>query len=292
MICAATSLLLVILTTLLASGQTLRPPSRPSCSRRLPKSMAWGAWSLFAAATAAKNALPRIPASSACRVLGFLTSAKKVTPWRYFPRFGGEKGISLWAGACREEAGPLRKCVSSRSGLAGFRQTKSAKPLEEARPPCKGKVCELRKGGEGVSLRHYESVLVWCPNCATWRTKVFKGTGLCLVCRLRSRVDRCRRRCEEALLELPDEARAEFLSKQFKRGSSIPPKPKMEKRQTAPRNTRGAGARRRTLSPSRNGRSRISGEWPNAEKARLYRIREKAKGAEERGCGDRANGYA
>ena len=152
--------------------------------------------------------------------------------------------------------------------------------LGRSKASVQSKVCELRKGGEGVSLRHYESVLVWCPNCATWRTKVFKGTGLCLVCRLRSRVDRCRRRCEEALLELPDEARAEFLSKQFKRGSIIPPKPKMKKAD-------GSSEYERRRCEEEN--AVAIEEWEvsylrrmaNAEKARLYRIREKAKGAEK-----------
>lgn len=39
--------------------------------------------------------------------------------------------------------------------------------LGRSKASVQSKVCELRKGGEGVSLRHYESVLVWCPNCAT-----------------------------------------------------------------------------------------------------------------------------
>ena len=91
----------------------------------------------------------------------------------------------------------------------------------------KSKAAELRRDGQEVSLRFYKSELVWCPNCATWRTKVFRATGMCLVCRLKERVGRAERKCEEALAGLPDEARAEFLSKQRKRGSAIPLKPKV-----------------------------------------------------------------
>lgn len=91
----------------------------------------------------------------------------------------------------------------------------------------KSKAAELRRSGQKVSLRFYESELVWCPNCATWRTKVFRATGMCLVCRLKKRVGRAERKCEEALAALPDETRAEFLSKQHKRGSAVPLKPKV-----------------------------------------------------------------
>ena len=63
---------------------------------------------------------------------------------------------------------------------------------------------------------------------------MFKGTGLCLVCRLRSRVDRCRRRCEEENAVAIEEWEVSYLRR-----------------------------------------------MANAEKARLYRIREKAKGAEK-----------
>ena len=218
MICAATSLLLVILTTLLASGQTLRPPSRPSCSRRYPID-GLGAWSLFAAATAAKNALPRIPASSACRVLGFLTSAKKVTPWRYSLALVARREF-LMGGSMPRRSWTTSEVRFLKKWAGRISANEICEALGRSKASVQSKVCELRKGGEGVSLRHYESVLVWCPNCATWRTKVFKGTGLCLVCRLRSRVDRCRRRCEEALLSFLRSARG-ILSKQFKRGSSI-----------------------------------------------------------------------
>ena len=140
----------------------------------------------------------------------------------------------------------------------------------------RSKVGELRRCGADVSLRYYESKLVWCPNCATWRTRVFGRTGTCLVCRLRERVARSERRCEEALASLPDEARAEFLSKQFKRGSVASPMPRAD----APE-----GASRYEATKAEAEHAVLVEHWEvdhlrkmaNAEKMRLSRIRKKAR---------------
>ena len=144
----------------------------------------------------------------------------------------------------------------------------------------RGKARELRKEGREISLRFYESNLVWCSNCATWRTKVFSKTGACLVCRLRERVDRAKAKCDGALSALPDEARAEFLSKQSKRGSCPPQKPKL----VSPRDNSPYEVKKAQVA-----NALAAEEWQvaylrkmaNAEKTRLLRIRRKAKDAEK-----------
>lgn len=97
--------------------------------------------------------------------------------------------------------------------------------LDRSESSIKAKAAELRRRGMEVSLRYYESDLVWCPKCATWRTKVFKRSGECIVCRLKERLARQEEKCSVSLSEMPDDARAAFLAKQFKRGSIVPPKP-------------------------------------------------------------------
>ena len=142
----------------------------------------------------------------------------------------------------------------------------------------KSKAAELRRSGQKVSLRFYESKLVWCPNCATWRTKVFRATGMCLVCRLKERVGRAERKCEEALAALPDEARAEFLSKQRKRGSAVPLKPKIV---PPTGNTPYEAMKYQADSAAATELWEVAclRRMANAEKTRLSRIRRKAEKA-------------
>lgn len=140
----------------------------------------------------------------------------------------------------------------------------------------RSKAGELRRRGADVSLRCYESKLVWCPNCATWRTKVFGRSGTCLVCRLRERVARSERRCEEALASLPDEARAEFLSKQFKRGSAAPPRPRADAAEGASRYEAARSEAEFAVLVERWEVARLR-RMANAEKMRLSRIRRKAR---------------
>lgn len=150
------------------------------------------------------------------------------------------------------------------------------KDLGRTEASVRSKAAELRRSGQEMSLRFYESKLVWCPSCATWRTKVFGATGMCLVCRLKERVARAESKCEEALAALPDEARAEFLSKQHKRGSGIPLKPKVVPPLS---NTPYDSMKFQADSAVAAERWEVAclRKMANAEKTRLSRIRRKAE---------------
>ena len=148
--------------------------------------------------------------------------------------------------------------------------------LGRSEPSVRSKAADLRANGMRISLKHYESPLVWCPSCATWRTKVFKRTGECLVCRLEERVDRAKRRCDEALDGLSDEARAEFLSKQFIKGSSIPPRPALKHAESLSAYERAKRDAEHAVLVERWEAARLR-KMANAEKTRLSRIRRKAR---------------
>lgn len=134
----------------------------------------------------------------------------------------------LGQGIAMAEIRPTRKPWTT-SDVKRLQEWAGRRPLSEicedldrTEASVTSKANELRKNGVNISLRFYRSKLVWCPNCATWRTRAFKKSGNCLVCRLKERVARAERKCEEALAALPDKTRAEFLSKQYKRGCSVP----------------------------------------------------------------------
>ncbi len=90
--------------------------------------------------------------------------------------------------------------------------------LDRSESSIKAKAAELRRRGMEVSLRYYESDLVWCPKCATWRTKVFKRSGECIVCRLKERLARQEEKCSVSLSEMPDDAGQLFLPNSSKEG--------------------------------------------------------------------------
>ncbi len=100
-----------------------------------------------------------------------------------------------------------------------------AKQLKRSEAAIRAKTSKLKKDGYDISLKHYESKLVWCPTCATWRSKLFKRTGECRVCRTRDRLQRNERRCQLAIDALPADKRAQYLTHSRGFGGSLPTKP-------------------------------------------------------------------
>lgn len=132
----------------------------------------------------------------------------------------------------------------------------------------------LRKLGFEVSLRYYKNSLAWCPQCATWRSRIFKTTGLCLVCRLRNRLNRCKQDCERALDNLSEEERSDFLRHSLKKGSLIPPRPSKPK----PKNSSFYESEKAEAIYALDMEKRevvLLSRQINAEKSRLLRIRSK-----------------
>jgi len=97
--------------------------------------------------------------------------------------------------------------------------------LDRSEASVKSKASRLRKQNGCLSLRHFKSKLVWCPRCATLRTKLFSKTGHCMVCRLRDRHSRIVDDCETALLSLGEEHRFYYEVYEGYRQSSLPKRP-------------------------------------------------------------------
>jgi len=78
----------------------------------------------------------------------------------------------------------------------------------------------------GLSLRCYRSKLVWCDECASWRTSVSYTMGRCKVCALRDRLNRCEEACAKTLKLLSPQQRARYQSFDDKRQPrALPHKP-------------------------------------------------------------------
>lgn len=74
----------------------------------------------------------------------------------------------------------------------------------------RSKAAELRKQGEALSLRVFESPLHWCLHCATWRKRIFHIDGKCNICRLKERLEKSEERCRKELDKLPLSARIQY----------------------------------------------------------------------------------
>lgn len=159
----------------------------------------------------------------------------------------------------------------------------------------RSKVTQMRKNGESISLAYFESSLVWCPQCATWRTKLFKRSGLCPVCRLQERLEKNERKCDEALTCLASSQRQNYIRSLQYLGSDFPPKPIRCKYSQKTRFQQ-VKSDDDYLVAVESWESACLKKRINAAKTRLMRIREKTgsnplKGADQKDrCGDRQAG--
>ena len=78
---------------------------------------------------------------------------------------------------------------------------------------------KMRAKRLGLSLRAPVWGLVWCDECATWRTSVSERTGRCRVCEMRHRTEGREAACAEALAAMTPEQRALYASTEARRGT-------------------------------------------------------------------------
>lgn len=94
-------------------------------------------------------------------------------------------------------------------------------------------VRELRLHGVDVTLRCFRPRLVWCDECASWRTCLDARTGKCRVCTMRDRLAGREDACAEALASMDPAARAVYEKSEAKRMTrKIPQRP--VKRESCP----------------------------------------------------------
>lgn len=87
---------------------------------------------------------------------------------------------------------------------------------------------KTRASRMGISLRVPVWGLVWCDECATWRTELSPMTGRCRVCDLKHATARHEAACAEVMEKLPQKRRALYASTEAGRGSrrKLPPAPR------------------------------------------------------------------
>ncbi|RDB63652.1 hypothetical protein [Eggerthella sinensis] len=84
----------------------------------------------------------------------------------------------------------------------------------------------------GLSLRCCRTRLVWCDECASWRSALDRD-GRCRVCRMRSQLAGREAACAGALAAMTPEQRAVYAESESRRATrSFPPRPR--KRESCP----------------------------------------------------------
>lgn len=86
-----------------------------------------------------------------------------------------------------------------------------------------------------VSLRCCRVRLVWCAECASWRSETDRRTGRCRVCRMREQLAGREAACAEELAAMTPAQRAVYETSEAKRGTrpaSLGPRPR--KRESCP----------------------------------------------------------
>lgn len=80
----------------------------------------------------------------------------------------------------------------------------------------------------GLSLRCCRVRLVWCAECASWRSEVDRRTGRCRVCRMREQLAGREAACVEEYMAMTPAQRKAYDKEEAKRGtrpSSLGPRP-------------------------------------------------------------------
>lgn len=86
-----------------------------------------------------------------------------------------------------------------------------------------------------LSLRCYRPKLVWCDECASWRSYLNKRTGKCRVCSMQDRLAGREWACAEALESMTPEQRTVYEESESLRQTRRPPAwPKPRKRESCP----------------------------------------------------------
>lgn len=118
----------------------------------------------------------------------------------------------------------------------------------------------------GLSLRCSMPRLVWCNECASWRSRVNPKTGKCRVCQMRSRLKGREDACSREYASLTVQQRYNYDKNESRRGpraSSIEPRP----------------VKQGSCPVSRYERDKAEAEWLLAIEQWEYRKVERAYGA-------------
>ena len=83
----------------------------------------------------------------------------------------------------------------------------------------------------GLSLRCYKSQLVWCVECASWRSRISPKTGQCRVCQMRDQLAGREEACAEVWEQMNAEQRAIYSNAEALRSTrttSLAPRPRKQ----------------------------------------------------------------
>lgn len=84
-----------------------------------------------------------------------------------------------------------------------------------------------------LSLRCYQTKLVWCNECAQWRSYINKSTGKCKVCSMRDQLQGREAACVDVYQSMTAEQRLVYDENESKRGTrKYPARP--QKRESCP----------------------------------------------------------
>ncbi|MDN4508834.1 MULTISPECIES: hypothetical protein [unclassified Gordonibacter] len=91
----------------------------------------------------------------------------------------------------------------------------------------RSKAYRMNKLGSGIHLNSARANLTWCPQCATWRTKLYGKSGLCPVCRAKELLKKYDERLD-MVFKISDSANIEkLLAASTLERITYPPKPEM-----------------------------------------------------------------
>ena len=78
----------------------------------------------------------------------------------------------------------------------------------------------IRASMLGISIRCYRRTLVWCDQCATWRTAL-DADGRCPICRLRDQLQAVEGRISDELQAAPEDVRELYARTESLRASAV-----------------------------------------------------------------------
>ena len=78
----------------------------------------------------------------------------------------------------------------------------------------------IRASMLGISIRCYRRTMVWCDQCATWRTET-DADGRCPICRLRDQLQAVEGRISDELQAAPEDVRELYARTESLRASAV-----------------------------------------------------------------------
>lgn len=127
----------------------------------------------------------------------------------------------------------------------------------------------------GLSLRCPTWNLVWCVECACWRTYVNERTGRCKVCQTRENLRAEEERCAQVMQQMTPEQLTIYQDSEAKRAGTkkIPPMPKKLYTDSVNRYERVANEHKYCIAMEKWTLSKLTRQY-NACRTRLKRMRQ------------------